>query len=95
MAVEDLTASNIAMEEDQKIEEANKKKSKVDVAKVEADIKANKDLAAKVSNLWHLLHAVYKTSFHMYTLTEVEPLPLDVPCMVYITPDHQLTVLNV
>jgi hypothetical protein len=51
MAVEEVTASNIAMEEDQKNEEANKKKSKVDVAKVEADIDASKALAAKVNCL--------------------------------------------
>lgn len=43
-----LTASNIAMEEDEKNEEANNKKSKVDVAKIEAEINANKELAAKV-----------------------------------------------
>ena len=48
MAVGEVTSSNIAMEEDQKDEEANKNKSKVDVAKIESDINACKELAAKV-----------------------------------------------
>ena len=43
-----MTASNIAMEEDQKDEEANKNQSKVDVAKIEADINTCRELAAKV-----------------------------------------------
>jgi len=76
MAVEELTASNIAMEEDQKNEEANKKKSKVDVAKIEADINANKDLAAKVSNLWHSLHAANWTFLYMIRLDSRSASPI-------------------
>lgn len=48
MSVGGFTASSIAVDQDSKEEESNKKRSTIDFSKLEANVKSNKEMAAKV-----------------------------------------------